>query len=55
LVRRFDGEFPKRFFKEFLAYIDTGEPRFHSLIDQARSPHLWDKTDAGWRLRHQVA
>lgn len=55
LVRRYDGEFPKRYFKEFLEYIETDEDTFWSIIDSYRSPHLWVKENNEWRLRHQVS
>ncbi len=55
LVRRFDGEFPKRYFKEILEYMDMTEERFFELADKFRSPHLWEKTGSGWKLRHVVS
>jgi N-acetyl sugar amidotransferase len=55
LVQRFDGEFPERYFKEVMDYIGMEPDRFLELCDRFRSPHLWEKTAAGWRLRHQVS
>jgi len=55
LVRRFDGEFPKRYFKEILRYMDISEERFWELIDEFRSPHLWEKVNGEWKLKHQVS
>ena len=54
LARRFDGEFPARYFDEVMAYIGLPPTRFHELCDQARSPHLWAKENGGWQLRHPV-
>jgi N-acetyl sugar amidotransferase len=54
LVRRFDQEFPKKYFKEFLAYLDLTEERFYALIDAGRSPHLWEQKNGAWALTHQV-
>jgi len=54
LVKRYDQEFPKKYFKEFLEYIDISESRFWELINAGRSPHLWKNTDGKWELRHQV-
>ena len=54
LVRRFDGEFPKRYFKEILEYMNMTEEEFFRLADKFRSPHLWKKTGTGWQLRHKV-
>jgi len=54
LVRRYDTEFPARYFPEMLAYMGISEATFRSVIDKARSPHLWKKEDGEWMLRHQV-
>ncbi|MFD2235481.1 N-acetyl sugar amidotransferase [Phaeospirillum tilakii] len=54
LVHKFDGEFPNRYFKEVLAYMDMEEAEFLEIADRWRSPHLWKQTNAGWVLRHQV-
>ena len=53
LVRRFDGEFPKKYFKDFLDYIGIDEEQFWHLIDSFRTPHLWEKVANEWRLRYQ--
>lgn len=55
LVRRFDAEFPSRFFKEILEYMQISEPRFWEVIDKARSPHLWEKVGGEWKLLHQAS
>ena len=54
LVRRFDGEFPARYFDEVMDYIGMKPERFHELCDRARSPHLWSKESGEWKLRHPV-
>ena len=54
LVRRYDTEFPDRFFKEFLEYIELSEEEFFQVVDSFRSPHLWKKENGEWKLRHQV-
>jgi len=54
LVRRYDGEVPKKYFKDILKYLDISEQRFWELIDNARSPHLWEKKGKEWVLLHQV-
>jgi hypothetical protein len=55
LVKRYDGEFPKRYFQEVLDYMGISEERFWNVIDAGRSPHLWAKEDGQWRLRFSVA
>jgi len=52
LVRRFDGEFPARYFDEIMDHIDMKPQDFHDLCDQFRSPHLWKRENGSWRLRH---
>ncbi len=51
LVNKYDGEFPRRYFTEFLQYCALQEDQFWSVIDQNRSPHLWENIDSDWRLR----
>ncbi len=55
LVRRFDGEFPKKYFPELLDYLGMDEAEFFKIADSFRSPHLWRKTPGGWELRHRVS
>jgi len=54
LVQRFDDEFPRKYFREFLDYLEITEDQFWQVIDQARSPHLWRKQGNAWVLRHAV-
>lgn len=54
LVKRFDGEFPDGYFKEIMKYLEMDEAEFLQLSDKFRSPHLWAKTQEGWKLRHNV-
>jgi N-acetyl sugar amidotransferase len=56
LVKRFDGEFPDKYFNEVMEYLEIKPERFMELCDQFRSPHLWGKdADGNWKLRHNVA
>ncbi len=54
LVKRFDGEFPERYFREVLDYIGMTQEHFYTLCDEFRSPHLWEVQNGQWTLRHQV-
>jgi N-acetyl sugar amidotransferase len=54
LVKKFDHEFPERYFQEFIDYIDIDENKFYNTIDKFRSGHLWDKQNSGWKLKHTV-
>ena len=55
LVKRFDGEFPKKYFKDVLEYMDISEELFWECINKSRSPHLWKKENETWALRYQVS
>lgn len=55
LVRRFDGEFPKRYFPDFLKYIDLSEDEFHATIDKFRDPQLWKQEGGAWKKTFEVA
>lgn len=54
LINKYDGEFPQKYFKEVLEYMGITEERYWEVIDHARSPHLWDKIDGQWILKHKV-
>jgi len=54
LVKRFDGEFPKRWFKEFLQYLDMSEENFWEVVDRFRQPHIWRKEYGVWKLNRAV-
>lgn len=54
LVRRFDGEFPERYFHECMSYIGLDPDRFVEMCDQFRSPHLWKREAGRWLLRHPI-
>jgi N-acetyl sugar amidotransferase len=54
LVKRYDGEFPQKYFKEFLDYCGLTQEEFAEVVDSWRSPHLWEKARDGWNLKHAV-
>jgi|TARA_B100000315_G_C14575505_1_gene587696 N-acetyl sugar amidotransferase len=54
LVKRFDGEFPDRYFDEVMEYIGMKPKFFHELCDEFRSPHLWEQVKGEWKIRHSV-
>ncbi len=55
LAKKFDGEFPDKYFNEVMEYLDI-KPEFfkNELCDKFRSPHLWNKENGVWKLRHNV-
>jgi N-acetyl sugar amidotransferase len=54
LVRRFDGEFPKRWFKEFIEYLGITEEHYWQVMDKFRTPHVWRNDSGVWRLNKAV-
>jgi hypothetical protein len=50
LVKRFDGEFPKRHFPEFLDYCSMTEEGFQDIVDSFRPHHIWENRT----LRHPI-
>ena len=54
LVKRFDGEFPQKYFYEIMDYIGMKPEYFIELCDKFRSPHLWKKSNGEWQLRYKV-
>jgi N-acetyl sugar amidotransferase len=54
LVNKFDGEFPDKYFKDIMEYLEIDPDYFiNELTDRFRSPHLWSLND-GWKLNHNV-
>ncbi len=54
LVKKFDGEFPSRYFTEFLEYLDIDKIEFWRIIDKYRSNHIWTKKDKIWKLKQTI-
>ena len=45
LVKKYDGEFPKKHYGAFLEYMGISEEEFESVIETWRNEHLWTKKD----------
>ncbi len=54
LVKKFDGEFPKKYFNIFLDYCDLEEGTVHEILDSWRSPHIWKKMKNKWVLKKPI-
>jgi len=54
LVKKFDGEFPDKYFTEVMDYLDIKKDYFHKLCNKFRSPHIWKKKNNEWKLKHTV-
>ena len=51
LVRRFDGEFPRKYFSEACDYMGLTEAEALAIIEKWRNHEVWD----GERLRHEIS
>jgi len=54
LIKKYDGEFPNRYFREILEYLDLSEENFHKIIDSFRPQHIWKKNKDKWELKQAV-
>lgn len=54
LVGKYDGEFPRKYFREFLEYLGLDEIRFWQIVDRYRPARLWERKDKSWWLRHSI-
>jgi hypothetical protein len=55
LIKKYDNEFPKKYFNEFLDYINLNEKSFWKIVDKFRSPHLWKKDEnQKWKLTKTI-
>ena len=52
LIKKYDGEFPDKYFSEIMKYLNIKNDNFYQLCDNFRSPHLWKKVKKKWLLRH---
>ena len=54
LVKKYDGEFPKRYYQTLLKYCNLSNSKFEEIIDSWRSPHIWTKKNRKWTLKKTV-
>ena len=54
LIKRYDGEFPKKYYPEFLEYCGLTHDEFNTIIESWRSMHIWKLDNEEWKLRHPV-
>jgi hypothetical protein len=53
-VRRYDGEFPKKYFEVFKEYCGISDDEFWEVVDSWRSEHIWMKRGNDWVLKQPV-
>ncbi|MFH6597919.1 N-acetyl sugar amidotransferase [Ectopseudomonas khazarica] len=54
LIKRFDGEFPEIYQQQCLDYMGITQDRFLEVIEEFRTPHLWEQTSSGWALNKPI-
>lgn len=54
LVKRYDREFPRKYYQEFLEFCSITDEEVHEVIDSWRSDHIWTRDGGEWKLRHAV-
>lgn len=48
---KYDGEFPARYLKEVLEYLEISENDLHEVIDKHRNKEIWKQENGVWKLR----
>lgn len=54
LIKRYDGEFPHQYLDHCLNYMDITRAQFDEVIEESRTPHLWQQGASGWQLRQPI-
>jgi len=55
LIKKYDGEMPSKYYKDFLEYCDLTEDEFWEVIDSWRSDHIWTKSGSEWVLKNVIS
>lgn len=54
LIKRYDHEFPRKYYKEFLDFCSITDEEVQDVIDSWRSDHIWKKDGGVWELRKPI-
>ena len=54
LMRKYEGEFPQKYFQEFLEHLNITQTHFWDVVDSWRPKHLWKKIGNKWELKHPI-
>ena len=54
LMDKYEGEFPSKYFNDFLNYLGISEEHFHNVVDEWRPEHLWKKSSNNWVLKYPI-
>jgi len=51
LVKKYDGEFPKKYYNDFLEFCEISEKEFKKIIEKWRSRKVWSNIKGIWKLK----
>jgi len=54
LINKYEGEFPQKYFQDFLNYLEIKQEHFWDVVDSWRAKHLWEKKGNKWQLKNQI-
>lgn len=54
LIKRYDHEFPRKYYSEFLEFCSITDEQVIDVIDGWRSDHIWKKDGEIWSLRNPI-
>tara|TARA_B100000700_G_scaffold327988_1_gene444283 strand:+ start:15 stop:905 length:891 start_codon:yes stop_codon:yes gene_type:complete len=54
LVNKYEGEFPRKYYNEFLKYLNITDAKFWEIVDSWRPKHLWEKKGNYWQLKNPI-
>lgn len=54
LVKKYDGEYPKKHHKKFLEYCGISDSELTEILESWRAEHLWEKKEDGWSLKTPI-
>ena len=54
LINKYEGEFPQKYFQDFLNYLEIKQEHFWDVVDCWRAKHLWEKKGNKWQLKNQI-
>tara|TARA_B100001175_G_C19479026_1_gene626030 strand:- start:1338 stop:1835 length:498 start_codon:yes stop_codon:yes gene_type:complete len=54
LVRKYDSEFPEKYFVDNLNYMNINENEFWKIVDSFRNPIFWEYEGDAWNMKNQI-
>lgn len=54
LMHKYDGEFPNKYFQDFLQTLDIDQSHFWDVVNEWRQEHLWKKDGNKYTLKNPI-